>query len=164
MEREATMDAPRACESLWFLNTWVTIRRPSAAGDDGVSIIEHRMPYGDSPPMHVHHDEDEIFHVLEGRVRLRVGERELVAGPGQTFVAPRGLPHGYRVESPCGARCLTITTGAGFETMLRAASRPAAASMLPPQAAPTPEQVEALGRLCAANGIDLVGPPMEASA
>jgi quercetin dioxygenase-like cupin family protein len=55
--------------SLWFLNTYVTIRISSRDGSDGISVLEHRASQGDSPPLHIHHDEDEIFHVLEPRQR-----------------------------------------------------------------------------------------------
>lgn len=147
-------------EDFWFLNTWATIRRSSASGADGVSIIEHRLPFGDSPPLHVHDDEDEIFHVLEGRMRFRLGEREVTAGPGETVVAPRRKPHSYRVETVEGARCLTITTGDAFESLVRAVSRPAGAKALPEASTPTPDMVEALARAAANNRIAIVGPPL----
>lgn len=147
-------------QELWFLNTLVAIRRPSAAGSDGVSIIEHCMPFGEAPPQHVHHDEDEVFHILEGRIRFRVGDREQVAGPGETLVAPRGLPHAFRVESERGARCLTLTTGSGFEGLVRAMARPALGPHLPPPSAPTTQMIAALGEAAARNGIDLLGPPL----
>jgi quercetin dioxygenase-like cupin family protein len=147
-------------ENLWFLNTWVTIRRPSAAGADGVSIIEHHLPYGDSPPMHMHRHEDEIFHLIEGEMRFRLGDADVTARAGQTVVAPRGIAHSYRVESPAGARCLTMTTGIGFESLVRGASRPAAARALPEPMTPTPQLIDELARIAGLNGIELVGPPL----
>ena len=58
----------------------------------------------------MHRNEDEVFHVLDGRLLLHVDGRDLVAGPGETVMAPRGVPHTYRVESD---RChwLVITAG-----------------------------------------------------
>ncbi|MEI9405512.1 cupin domain-containing protein [Mesorhizobium argentiipisi] len=147
-------------ELLWFNNTLVTIRVSSADGEDGICVIEHRQPYGDSAPLHVHHNEDEVFHILEGRIRFVLDGRERIADAGETVLAPKGLPHTYRVESPEGARTLTVTRGSAFETMVRKASRPAERPDLPPAAVPTPEMIEALTRLCAENGIDIVGPPM----
>jgi hypothetical protein len=44
--------------SLWFLNTYVTILISSRGGSDGISVLEHRASQGDSPPLHIHHDED----------------------------------------------------------------------------------------------------------
>ena len=95
-----------------------------------------------------------------GVVLDRVGDREHVARGGETVLAPKGIPHAYRVESALGARCLTITRGADFETMVRTASRPAAHPDLPAAAAPTPEVIEMLVRICADNQIEIVGAPL----
>jgi quercetin dioxygenase-like cupin family protein len=145
--------------NLWFLNTQVTIRVSSQDGSDGISVLEHRASQGDSPPLHVHHAEDEIFHVLEGEVRYRVGDQERLARAGETLLTPKGIPHTYRVES-AEARMLTITRGE-FENFIRAFGRPAERDGLPdPSGPPTPEQAEALARACQQFGIDLVGPPL----
>ena len=147
-------------ELLWFNNTLVAIQVSSADGEDGICVVEHRQPYGDSAPLHVHRNEDEVFHILEGRIFFVIDGRERVAGAGETVLAPKGLPHTYRVESREGAHTLTVTRGSDFETMLRKASRPAERPDLPPLAAPTPQTIEMLTRLCAENGIDIVGPPL----
>ena len=81
---------------LWFLNTYVTIRVSAQDGSDGISVLEHRASQGDSPPLHIHHDEDEIFHVLEGEVRYRVGDQERLARAGETLLTPKGIPHTSR--------------------------------------------------------------------
>jgi quercetin dioxygenase-like cupin family protein len=146
--------------SLWFNNTWVSIHRSAHDGPDGLAIIEHRLPCGDSPPLHVHHHEDEVFHVLSGTLQLRVGDEELTAQAGQTVVAPKGIAHSYRALSPEGVHCVTVTTGRGFETLVRSVSRPAGAATLPEPAVPTPEQIAVLAGVAASNGIDLVGPPL----
>jgi quercetin dioxygenase-like cupin family protein len=146
-------------QSLWFLNTQVTIHLSAQGGSDGISVLEHRASQGDSPPLHIHHDEDEVFHVLEGEVRYRVGDHEHRARAGETLLAPKGIPHTYRVEST-EARMLTITRGA-FESFIRAIGRPAEHNGLPDLSGPpTPEQAEALARTCQQFGIELVGPPL----
>lgn len=147
-------------ELRWFGNTLVSIKLSASAGSDGISVIEHWMPMGDTPPMHVHHREDEVFHILDGRLRFNVGGSEMEAGAGETILAPKGIPHSYRVESEGGAHCLTITCGHDFETMVRQASRAADRPELPVAAAPTPEVIDMLVRRCAENHIDIVGPPL----
>jgi quercetin dioxygenase-like cupin family protein len=130
-------------------------------GSDGVSVVDSAAPYGDSPPVHVHRDEDEVFHVLEGELRLRVGESDRRLGPGETTLAPKGLPHSYRVESSDGARWLVITSRGDFERLVRSVSRRAEAPDLPePTGPPTPEQADALAAACREYGIELVGPPL----
>lgn len=154
--------SPKAADTphLWFGNTRIAIRVASAQGADGISVIEHWMPHGEAPPLHIHRNEDEIFHVLSGRMRFRVGDHTLEAGLGETMLAPKGVPHQFRVESEGGARCLTITRGADFETMVRAVSREAGADGLPPLLVPDAATIEALSRACADNGIDIIGAPL----
>ncbi|WP_018427221.1 cupin domain-containing protein [Hoeflea sp. 108] len=147
-------------ELLWFNGTLATIMVSGQAGADTISVIEHLMPYGASPPLHIHHNEDEVFHILEGVVRFNVGGKDLYGRAGQTMLAPKGVPHSYRVESAEGARCLTITTRGDFERMVREVSVPAPKAEIPPQVAPTAEVIQALTEACARNGIDIVGAPL----
>jgi len=144
-------------QTRWFLGT--AIKFLASAGDDGVCVVEHYMPYGDSPPLHLHQNEDEVFVVLRGTVRLEVGGRTQLLETGDVAIAPKGVPHSYIVESD-GARVLTVTRGHEFEGMLRTLSRPANGPGLPPQAAPSPEQLAQVAEVCRQNGIDLVGAPL----
>lgn len=148
---------------VWFLGTTVRFLVSHEDGSDGLSLIESLAAEGDSPPLHVHRTEDELFHVLEGELRLRVGEADLRLTAGEAAVAPRGVPHTYRVESP-QARWLVATAHGDFERFVRALSRPAEHDGLPLQVPPTPEQVEQLAAAAAAHGIDLVGPPLAVAA
>lgn len=145
---------------LWFGNTRVAIRVASADGADGLSVIEHWMPCGEAPPLHIHRNEDELFHILAGRMKFRIGDRTFEAGAGETLLAPKGVPHHFRVESPEGAHCLTITRGADFETMVRRMARPAATNGLPETEVPDRRTISLLTQACAANGIDVIGAPL----
>ncbi len=154
--------AATSTEQLWFLNTLHTIRVRHDEGEDGLSVMETLARHGDSPPLHVHHTEDETFHVLEGQLRVRAGDSDLTLGPGETILAPKGVPHTYRVASREGARWLVITTRGDFERFVRALSRPAERPELPADdGPPTPEQVEALAAAAREHGIELVGPPLD---
>lgn len=43
---------------------------------------------------HAHEDADELFLVVDGRLRLRLKDREdVVLEPGELFVVPKGLEH-----------------------------------------------------------------------
>jgi quercetin dioxygenase-like cupin family protein len=148
-------------EHLWFLNTYVIVRIRHTDGADGLSVLEHHVPQGDAPPLHVHQNEDEVFHVLEGELRVLTGGKELRAPAGACFLAPKGVPHTYRAESPGGTRYLTIMRGGDFEGLVRAFSRPAEWKGLPDASGPpTDEQAEALAQACLRHGIELVGPPL----
>ncbi|MDR7414984.1 MAG: cupin domain-containing protein [Armatimonadota bacterium] len=148
-------------DSLWFLDTLVTVRVSWAENADHISVLEHRAPAGDSPPLHVHHTEDEVFCILEGALRLHVGGEDRTVGAGQVLLAPKGIAHTYRVESPDGARWLTVTAQRDFENFVRAMARPAPRPELPPPSGPpTPEAAEALMETARRFGIEIVGPPL----
>ena len=42
---------------------------------------------------HAHPDTDDFFLVLTGRLTIRLRDREVVLGPGELFVVPRGVEH-----------------------------------------------------------------------
>jgi uncharacterized cupin superfamily protein len=84
---------------LWFQNSLVTIRVSTSDGKDGISVLEHRVSHGFSPPLHLHRMEDEVLHVLEGDFRLRVKDQEHRVGAGDVLLLPKCVPHTYRVVS-----------------------------------------------------------------
>ena len=154
--------AATSTEQLWFLNTLHTVRVRHDEAEDGISVMESLAPHGDSPPLHVHLTEDETFHVLEGELRVRAGGADVTIAAGETLLAPKRVPHTYRVESPAGARWLVITRRGDFERFVRALSRPAERPELPtPQRPPTAEQADALAAAAHEHGIELVGPPLD---
>ena len=155
------MTATNTADKLWFLDMLVHIHVAGDANDDGLSVIENVAPQGFSPPLHIHHGEDEIFHMLAGEARFLVDGKEMRAGAGDTLVAPKGRPHTFLVTSAGGARWLTLTGRGDFERMVRTAGRPAQKDELPPRVGhPSQEQTVALAAICRENRIELIGPPL----
>lgn len=146
---------------LWFLDTLVSVRVAHDDGADGISVLECHASFGHSPPLHVHHSEDEVFEVLDGELRVRLGDDEIHLVAGDVRLAPKGLPHTFRVESDEGARWRVTTTQGDFERFVRTVSRPATSAELPPPAgAPTPDQAVELAAAALAHEIELLGPPL----
>jgi quercetin dioxygenase-like cupin family protein len=143
-------------DPLWFVDNLVYVHVEGAQTGGAYSLSETRGARGSMPPLHVHHRNDEAFYLLEGDVRLFVGDREIVLAAGQAAFAPRGIPHAYRVESD-RARWLVINSPSGYEHFLRAASEPAPRAELPPKGRPI--DLAALATAAADQGIELLGPP-----
>lgn len=61
-------------------------------------------------PRHLHFRDDEAWYVLEGVLRLQVGDREIEARAGSSVLAPRGTPHTYWNPGPGPVRYLLIMT------------------------------------------------------
>ena len=155
-----TKTAP--ANQLWFQNSLVTIRVSTSDGQDGISILEHRIPHGFSPPLHIHRTEDEVFYVLEGEFRIRVQDQEHRLVAGDTMFTPKGVPHTYRVESSPEGRGLSITTKGGFERFVQAVSRPAERPELPePAGPPSADAIQAFTAAAAKYGMEIVGPPLQ---
>jgi mannose-6-phosphate isomerase-like protein (cupin superfamily) len=50
---------------------------------------------------HSHDDEDELFHVLSGSLRIEMDERTALLGPGDVFVVPKGVRHNPVADEEC---------------------------------------------------------------
>jgi mannose-6-phosphate isomerase-like protein (cupin superfamily) len=46
-------------------------------------------------PLHLHHNDDEAWYVLEGTLCVRVGKDIVEAHAGSAVFVPRGIPHTY---------------------------------------------------------------------
>ncbi len=143
----ATATPAASTEELAFLGSRCRILVGAQQTDARFSLTEFvEVPAGQMPPLHVHHAEDEIFYVLDGEVTLFLPGREIRAGAGDCVLAPRGIPHAYRVgDRP--ARWLVMSSPAGFERFVSAV---AALEDLDPGT---------LTAIAAEHEIEILGPP-----
>jgi mannose-6-phosphate isomerase-like protein (cupin superfamily) len=86
-----------------------------SVGDDFLIAEWHDEGGPPSPPrliapLHVHDRDDEAWYVLEGTLRLQVGEQEVEARAGSGVFVPRGTPHTYWNPGPGPTRYLLIMT------------------------------------------------------
>jgi quercetin dioxygenase-like cupin family protein len=110
-----------------------------------VEMLE--VPAGDQPPLHVHHTHDELFFVVSGELTLYTPGEERVLRAGDFVLAPRGVPHAYRVSGDGPVHMLTGSTPAGFERFVAAV---AALDAVEP---------ETLTAVAAEHDIEILGPP-----
>jgi quercetin dioxygenase-like cupin family protein len=61
---------------------------------------------------HSHADEDELFQVVRGRLRIQFeGDKEVVLNPGEFYVVPRGVLHNPIADEECWIVLIeTVTT------------------------------------------------------
>jgi mannose-6-phosphate isomerase-like protein (cupin superfamily) len=50
---------------------------------------------------HSHEDEDEVFLVLKGRLRIEMEDRTVELAEGEMFVVPKGVRHNPVAEQEC---------------------------------------------------------------
>jgi mannose-6-phosphate isomerase-like protein (cupin superfamily) len=124
---------------------WVAVRLSSAATDGRYSVLEVVAVPGSGPPLHIHHNEDEHFVVLEGIVRFVCGDRTFDAVAGSAFTVAKGVPHAWANLSGSNIRMVATFTPGGIERcFIELAETPAG-------------EVEAIAN---AYGCSIVGPPV----
>ena len=102
---------------------------------------------GTMPPLHVHHTHDEGFYVLSGQVSLHMPGRQVTLRPGDFFLAPRSVPHTYRVTNEGPASWLCTSNPSGFERFVAAVG------------GLNSHDPEAVTVVAAEFGIEILGPP-----
>lgn len=117
-------------------------------------------PRGESPPRHVHRDEDEVWFVLDGQLTFELDGVCREAVTGALVWAPRGHAHTFRVDSET-ARMLILALPAGLERFFAEVGHPATSRTLPPPHLPVPDE-PFLAAQSAKAGIKIVGPPLAA--
>jgi mannose-6-phosphate isomerase-like protein (cupin superfamily) len=61
-------------------------------------------------PLHLHHNDDEAWYVLEGTIYVRNGDEVIEVRSGGAALVKRGTPHTYWNPGPGAARYLLIMT------------------------------------------------------
>jgi mannose-6-phosphate isomerase-like protein (cupin superfamily) len=61
-------------------------------------------------PVHIHHEDDEAWYILEGRLGFRLGAEEIEAGAGEGVCAHRGVAHTFWNPGEEPARYLLVMT------------------------------------------------------
>ena len=85
--------ATKTKQPLWFIANRALVHVDGEESDGAYDLVEIAGRQGDMPPLHVHHEHDETFYVLEGRLSLHLPGRSVELDPGESFLAPRGVPH-----------------------------------------------------------------------
>lgn len=151
---------PELDNSIWHMGALMSFLAdgPDTAGRFG--MMEFQVGRGSEPPPHTHSREDEAFVITDGAFVFTVGEQRFEATTGSFVFLPRGLPHGFALESETGSG-LAIYTPAGIEEAFRELGEPARSLTLPPPPA-GPPPADVLDRMLAvfrAKGVEFLPPP-----
>ena len=92
----------------------VALKAGASATLGAYSLLEFTVA-GNGPPMHVHHDAEEAFYVLDGEITIRIGTETIQANAGSFVLIPRETPRTFDNASDHPSRMLTIFSPPGFE-------------------------------------------------
>jgi mannose-6-phosphate isomerase-like protein (cupin superfamily) len=144
-------------DAIWFLQSRMTIKATGDRTGGAFGLTEVVVPPGFSPPLHVHHREDESFYVLEGELTVRCGDDTYRGTAGSFLSLPRGVPHSFVVEGSVPVRMLNLMTPGGGEGFFVEAGRTAEDDGLPPAGNIDVERLKQAGTH---YGAQIVGPPL----
>jgi quercetin dioxygenase-like cupin family protein len=118
------------------------------APDGSLLILENTFHAKGGPARHLHHEQDEWFYAAEGTFTVEVGTERYTLQPGDSLLAPRGIPHVWAFTGEGQGRILIVFTPAGkMEAFFREVTK---ANAMPPQDP----------ALWQTHGMTLVGPPL----
>lgn len=141
-------------EARWWGGGLAVIKASAADTGGQMTIVEVTEPPGAEAPLHVHHNEDEAFWVLDGDATFEIGDTTVEARVGDYAFGPRHIPHRYSVGH-AGCRMLFILTPAGFEDVVIAMSEPAGARTLPATSTEEPDMA-AMKAIAEAHGGEIL--------
>ena len=65
---------------------------------------------GQGTPLHKHLEQDETFHIINGRFRFIVDDKEVFANDGTTLFVPRNTPHSLLNIGESTAKIISVLT------------------------------------------------------
>jgi mannose-6-phosphate isomerase-like protein (cupin superfamily) len=151
---------PGEGQTWWWVGVLATIKATAEQTDGRYALVEILAPDGYGSVLHVHHQEDEGFYILEGEMTFYVGEQTIKARPGSFLFGPKDVPHAFTVDSG-PAKLLFVFSPAGLEAGIREMGEPARSLTVPPrpEAQPDEAEMERLAAIGARYGAEILGPP-----
>jgi quercetin dioxygenase-like cupin family protein len=141
-------------ERRWFYGGGIVTWLAKAEDTAGTFLLtETEMVQGKVTPLHTHPAEESMY-VLEGEILMHMDGDESIVRTGGMTIAPRGVPHAFKVLSPV-ARVLALQTPGTCQAFYMGASEP-----IGPEVHSGPvdfDRITESGRLN--GGFELVGPP-----
>jgi mannose-6-phosphate isomerase-like protein (cupin superfamily) len=148
---------PDGGEHVRFLGTRMTIKATAASTGGALGVVEVRAAPGFSPPLHLHHREDEAFWLLEGAMTVLCDGQTFQASAGSLIWLPRGLPHTFRVDGDTPARLIEMITPGDHAQFYIEGGQPALDDSIPEF---DPRDLDRVHELYAKYQLEDVGPPL----
>jgi quercetin dioxygenase-like cupin family protein len=116
----------------------------------GFAMFEQTsLSQGRGTPFHVHPQQDEVFYVLEGDYRFKVGEEIFNLSAGETIFLPRTVPHAWTQVSAKGRMTVLLQPAGKLENFFQ--------TMAALNHEPSQQEV---ARIFEENEMKVVGPPL----
>jgi quercetin dioxygenase-like cupin family protein len=123
--------------------------RTTAADSNGERVVVEAFvePDGAVAAAHVHPAQEELFEVLAGEIRFRIGKNTLVAKPGDRVLVPAGTPHKFEnVGEQTAQFVCEVSPALGFEQLIETMFSLAADGKVSKKGMPNPLRLAVIAR------------------
>lgn len=138
----------------WLQSVYTILVTPSETSG-ALGMFSAVVKSQSGPARHVHHNEDEIIHIVAGEVLFWLEGETFTRRGGDTVIVPRGKQHAFLVTGNDAARFVTCVTPGGFEGFFANAAK---------AGLQIPQHREAVDAMAATFGCAFTGPPLRAAA
>lgn len=111
-----------------------------------LTTVTQNNPPGTQIPPHLHDNEDEVYHIIEGEIEFAVGSKKEILTVGDSIFLPRGIAHSFKVVGTSNAKTILNIFPGGLEDMFEELSALPAGS---------PDLAKAAG-ICAKFGVHFI--------
>lgn len=142
---------------LHVLGATVSITADSRDTGGEYVVIDMLIPPGFENGLHSH-EPSEVFHVIDGEIRLHVGGEDRILLPGSSGYVPAGAVHGFENRGDEIGRVIAVMSPGGAERFFEAVGQPIDDRLLPETVRPTDEMLEELVVTGEQFGFEFLGP------
>ena len=128
-----------------------------AQSDGAYLVLEAFVPPGGGPPLHIHHREDEVFHVIDGEFEFTIAGTRSCVGAGEVVIGRREIPHGFKNIGVTPGRMIITVTPAGLENFFAEIGTPLQSRQEAP-VPPSPEDIAKLMQSAPKYDLELLPP------
>ena len=138
--------APGSGQSLNVIGDNQIVRLTGEDTGGAFALIEQHNPPGVGVPMHLHENEDELFHIVEGSMEFTTQGKTHLATAGTSVFLPKNIPHSFVTVGDVPVKTLLMVFPAGAEKMFYELND------LPPG----PPDMEKVVEICGRHGVRFV--------
>lgn len=139
------------------LGATISITADSEDTDNEYVVLDMLVPPGFENGLHTH-GPNEVFHVIDGEIRLHIDGEDEVLGAGSSGYVPAGVVHGFENRADDVSRVIAVMSPGGAEQFFEAVGEPSEDRSLPAPVEPTEEMLQGLFATGEEFGFSFLGP------
>lgn len=138
-------------KAFWMLDSLYEVKVSGDETNGAMTIMEMTIPEGMGPPPHIHPGTETVY-VVEGTLRMHLGDEVVEGGPGSLFHIPEGTLE--RFEPTSTVRLLVTYMPGHLDKFFAEAGEPAQRYELPPRS-DSPPDVDRFIEIAKRHGVEM---------